>query len=57
MLLELVTHTQTIIDPLWEINIAAEQGSWIQMRQARNTETRTSYQSPDRYYTSCRVLL
>lgn len=39
MPLELVTHTQTLIDSLWEINMATEQGSWIQIKQAKHTDT------------------
>ena len=33
MPLDLVTHTQTLIDSLWEIDTATEQASWIQTSQ------------------------
>lgn len=39
MPLELVTHTQTLIDSLWEINMATEQASWIQTKLARHIDT------------------
>ncbi len=42
MPLELVTHTQTLIDSLWEINMATERASWIQTKQARHTDTTTA---------------
>lgn len=42
MPLELVTHTQTFIDSLWEINMATEPASWIQIQQVRHTNPTTA---------------
>lgn len=62
MPLELVTHTQTLIDSLWEINMATERASWIQTKQApahrynngNNSHNRSS--GGTRYHIECAVV-